>query len=195
MTKRIADMTPEEAVQHRLRCRIQREKDREKRKAWNKAWKMANAEHVKSYAAKWNAKNRETELLRKRKRAREVYHADLEAARARWRDYYWSHRQQCLKTRARVARKMQRKLDAEVLSTATAAVPRGLPEREEIVANIVMAFYARKLRRADIAKRAPEFIRAHNRENDHFKTVSLNECLPGTDLARIDTITAEDLPW
>ena len=64
-----------------------------------------------------------------------------------------------------------------------------------VVSDIVMAVLERQLTTAEIAKRAPDFIRAHNRANDHYKTVSLNECLPGTDLARIDSVTVEDLPW
>ena len=70
---------------------------------------------------------------------------------------------------------------------ASAAVPRGLPDRDEVIGNILLAC-APGSKRTDIAKRPPEFIRAHNRDNDHFKTASLNECLPATDLAPIDKL-------
>jgi hypothetical protein len=190
MTKRIADMTPEQAERHRKRRRQKidamtpEERERKRARARREGMTPEQLEHYRTKQRE-NAKRlglKHKDAISVRRRAFRI--ANLERCRAEGR-----------KHQHRIYAKKKRIREAKLFADANAAVPLGMPDREDVRNNILMAVHTRKLKAADIAKRAREFIRAYNRDNDHFKTVSLNECLSGTDLARIDSITAEDLPW
>jgi hypothetical protein len=227
MTKRVADMTPEE-LKRRNACRAKREaaltdEEREARRIakrvsqqkWlakelsdegREARRIAKCASQQKWVANMSAEQREKRRLRALAYDRRERAEQGEKLRARWRanaaahperslQNYYRHHEKNKKRSRRYYYEDKRKREAKLLADAKAAVPMGMPGREDIVMDIVTAVLSRSLTVADIAKRAGEFIRAHNRDNDHFKTVSLNECLPGTDLARIDTITKDDLPW
>lgn len=55
---------------------------------------------------------------------------------------------------------------------------------DEVISEITLAVFQGLLVEKDIGKRAGEFLRAYNRENDTFKTLSLDAPIGGTDLRR-----------
>jgi hypothetical protein len=51
--------------------------------------------------------------------------------------------------------------------------------------------FRREGRLADLAAETKKALRAHNRENDTFQTVSLDKFIPGTKTTYLDALVAE----
>lgn len=82
----------------------------------------------------------------------------------------------------------------EVYNLINKAVSRALPAhiRDDVIAEICLAVLEGKLFIDDIKKEVVKYIRAHNREYDHFKTISLDATITGTDnLTRLDLLEAQ----
>lgn len=75
---------------------------------------------------------------------------------------------------------------------ARKGLPAGLPPwiSDDVISEITLAVFQGWLVEKDIGKRAGEFLRTYNRENDTFKTLSLDAPMGGTDLKRIDLLEA-----
>jgi hypothetical protein len=149
------------------------EKNRDKRRAYARKWareysKRRLAEHPEETRAKWRA-----QYHRRRQ-------ADPKAARARWRQQYV---------------KKRRREGQRIYSAAAAAVPASLPRhvRDDVVAALVLGVIERRYTVESLPAQAKREIAAHSRQFDHFKTLSLDAPIAGTELRRVDTIAADAL--
>jgi hypothetical protein len=143
-----------------------RERDRE-------AWLAQKRAQGKRHRAKHRAK-----ILAKHKLYRDQHKEEHRKYNALWReknpDLARRHNQNSIRRRSHRAH-------SELMRAINAAVPRTLPQdaRDDIIMAMVEARISKRLISKDIPKRAPEFIRAYWRQNDRFKTLSLDAPLPG----------------
>ena len=126
------------------------------------------------------------EEVRKKDKEHHTKNAERIRASAR-RSYYKHHAKQIEKHKRRWDKVRSLKLvtlspDA-VLGMINNAVSRALPRfvRDDVVAAMCLAVLEGKLLVENISKEASKFLRAYNREFDHFKTISLDAPLAGCD--------------
>jgi hypothetical protein len=152
---------------------LEAKREREKRykaehpdevKARNARWRATHKEHIAEY-------NRQYALKRP------------EVCRAAWRKYELK----------RCSINQVRRSPEEVYRIALAALPSGLPRdvRDDVVNSLCLAILVGEINVKDTASKAKEFLRAHNREHDNFKTVSLDVLIPGTKTTYLDALVAE----
>jgi hypothetical protein len=98
--------------------------------------------------------------------------------------------------KARWAHGKNREKDAaEVYALIGAAIPRGIPDdvRQDIGSALIIKVMEGKVSATDVRRAVQDFISAHYKMFDGFKTSSLDEVIPGTDsLRRIDTVASDD---
>lgn len=136
-----------------------------------------------------------------RENARKRYAKNPEIRREQQRQSYWKHHdRQLARFRARWAKigslnKVKSDPD-KVYWLAVKAVPAALPRhvRDDVIGSILLSVMEGKTLVRDIAKSARQFVTAHNRDFDHFKTLSLDATMPGTDVTYVERLTIEDLP-
>lgn len=76
-----------------------------------------------------------------------------------------------------------------VNKVVSAALPKHM--RDDVIAEILLAVLEGKLLLDQIGQRVKDFVRDYNREYDTFKTLSLDEVIPGTNTSRLDMLAAE----
>jgi hypothetical protein len=163
------------------KCRV---RDRVKTRA---AW--ANMPREKR--ARINARDRARRLENleeERWKDREKYRKNAEKIRAQGRaEYRRNHQKHQERERRRSAKQRSQKQitlspDA-VFQTIDKAVSKALPRfiRDDIIAAMCLAVLEGNLFVENIPKEAAMFLRAHNREYDTFKTISLDAPLAGYD--------------
>ncbi len=171
-------MTPEQRAKKNESQQRYRQRNLERVRAMERASRAAHADRVKARERRYAEQNKE--YLAEYKRAWK--RANPERVKA----YYARHAEK----KRRVAKafpafgelQTRELMKVDVYAAARRALPSGLPAfvRDDVIADIVIAHLEGKLALAEIPSRAREFLRAHYREFDTFKTVSLDAIVPGT---------------
>lgn len=164
--------------------------DPERRERRRKSWSATFArrqQRVKSdpklsaaQRGRWRARYH-ADIERSRQRARDKYQRNRDLYRARDRARYWKHHDIHLERgrrrwRSQSARRSIRARPSEVRDLIERSIPREIPShvRGDVAATMLLAVLEGKLQLVDVNKEARIFIRAHYREFDTYKTVSLD---------------------
>lgn len=127
-------------------------------------------------------------------------HVDGDATNLKLENLTWADRRQPPKPKAVVDRtpvgeRLKRQLgQEEIYAAIDKVVPRSLSSdvRDDVIGDMLVAYYSGELAADDIKARAPEFLRRFNAMFGALKTVSLDAEVPGTDgLRRIDQMVDE----
>ena len=121
--------------------------------------------------------------------------------KAAYERHYWRfHEKQVAKHRRRwAATKSRRQITLSpdaVFRMIDKAVSRSLPRhvRDDVISAMCLAVLEGQLFVEHIEKEAQQFLRAHNRMFDHFKTVSLDAPVRGSeDMTLLDTLAAPEM--
>jgi hypothetical protein len=210
-TKRVSEMTPSEYAAYKKRRRTWLLNNRDKLTAAKKRWMQTPAGKVavKAAAKRWRQKDRESDSEACRAKDR-VYGArsrarskdkDIEEYRARkgatYAKYYAQRTSEQRQTRKALDRRrywrnhpLSRAKLRETMAVARAAIPRyAAPDvRDDVVQNLLVAVSDGTIRLQDIAAKAPEFLRAYNRQFDHHKVMSLDANIPGMKATWLDAL-------
>lgn len=207
MTKRVSDMTPKEHAAHKEQRRAWRANNPDKALAERKRWQQSPAgkavakrarekdreadpeaflEKGRAYRNQSNARLRELDYQKFRAQ-RNAHHAKYyagrtpeqrETSKAHYRRQHWrKHPMSPAKARQTVA-------------LLRAALPANIPAfiRDEVTQNIMLAITDGSIRYTDAAVKAPDFLRAYNRQFDHHKVKSLDENIPGMKSSWLDAL-------
>lgn len=169
--------------------RAYKQKRSEERCEETRQWKERNSDKMRVYYRAYKAKRRADPIL---------YRAYLDWAR----DYYQRNvekmRQKSRDKRARAASKTKiRRSPDEVYRDISKAVPSVLPRhiRDELIGTMCLAVLEGKLLVKNIKSEVAKYLTDYNRQNDHHRTLSLDETMRGGKAAWVDRLTEEDLPW
>lgn len=178
----------------------------EKDRQYIAAWKKANPEKMRQYRRKWAEENPDyaprwneehgnrwaesfkrwskanPEKVREKERRKRAK-AGPEKMREKWR------RQRLRRQSIKAMMESPDKIYSLILS----ALPSGLPRhvRDDVVGSLCLAIMERKVLVKNIKAEVGKFLKAYNREYDTFKTLSLDELIPGTKTTRLDALAAE----
>jgi hypothetical protein len=170
----------------------------DKRRENDRLWKNANADKVRSYQKTYRDKHK-AELAA----SKAAYYQNNREDRLAWyRQYYLNNREKEIsrrkiyQLRIRSVNQIRNSPD-DVMRIVTQAVSDRLPRhlRDDVISSVLLAVLEGKLLLDQVESRIQDYIRTENRMFNTFRSVSLDDVLPGTDLRRIDMITADDLPW
>lgn len=127
-------------------------------------WRRENKDKIRAYRRKWDSENRE-----------------------KCAAYY---RKGSIKFRS-IAR--ARRSPEEIFKLVMNAIPRELPrhERDDLVGTMCLAILEGKLLVKSVKAEVGKYLKAHNREYDTFKTMSLDEFVPGTKTRYVDNIASD----
>jgi hypothetical protein len=182
-------------------------------KATRDKWRMENAERTRAQAKAWRDKNLEKVNSARRShyasfpeihraRFRKHYYADHEKTLERQRRDYREHRERYRERDRKKAERRQsittfNRSPEQVFKNISAIVPAGLSrhDRDDLIGALCLAVLEGKLLVGNIKPEVARYLAAHNREYDHFKTLSLDETLPGGKGSWVDTLTEDDKPW
>ena len=196
----LAKLTPEEAMKELSKIREeynakmrewrskQGQKHKDRHAKLQRKWRKKNPERAREIHAEWEARNpgksREAKLKWSEKRRREGRKETPEAHKthnARW--YSRNKAVKLVNTDPATVRKMIAKQLPGYLTAET---------RNDIINEVIQAILARKVLFEEIQSCAKPFVTAHNRMFDHFKNVSIDAPIAGTeDFKLIDTIASD----
>ncbi|HWK66116.1 MAG TPA: hypothetical protein VNS34_14330 [Rhizobiaceae bacterium] len=174
--------TPEERRRRRAResGRRYRQLHAEQIRESNRRWKAANRDKSRLYRKRWNEANPE--------KARESF-------QAAWKKWAAANRE---KIREKQRRKNHRDYSLKVFQRSPdkfyrqilKLLPQTLPRhvRDDVASSLCLAIMERKVLTKNIQTEVANYLRAYNREYDTFKTVSLDETIPGTTMTRLDKL-------
>jgi hypothetical protein len=173
-----------------------------KRRAYAKVARIkSRALNPEAFAERERAKDqrrRHRDIQAARRRGRERYHRTREAKRLQASaSYYRNHDKQLARHRAKRARKeslAQVRCSPDVVyKLVTKAIPGGLPrhDRDDLAGAMCLAILEGKLLVKHIKAEVAKYLKAHNREYDTFKTLSLDAEIPGTKTRYVDNIASD----
>lgn len=178
----------EKAERRRQRNRAWRQANPDKVKAARRAYKAAHPDKVKASRRRWfhRWEKRNPEKAAERSAARKQRFI----ARVGIDEY----RRRQAATERRRQRRLKRERGARIYAAAAAVVPARLPRdvRDDVIAALVLGVIEKRFTIADMPAQAKAHLTAHYRDFGQFRTVSLDDVMPGIDrFRRVETIAAD----
>lgn len=171
---------PKTAEEKKEARRVYRLRNADQIREYRKIYRQKNPERRRQERARYRLRHREEYNAAKRRYRARLLAADPEGVRAKYRaqrdkSYARNRDRSCARERLLYARRR----DARALSHFDAirrAIPASYPAhvRDDIAGSMYVALAERKLKPADIALAAPNFIRAYWSDNSPYDTVSLD---------------------
>lgn len=207
-------LEPEAKAKPKKRSQTDEER-RRKRAEYQRAWRLRNLEKVResgrAYQRRYREENPEKiaaikriykelhreEIARKDREYRKRHpRTEWQAAHPeRMREYRrkWTKAHPDYMRNYHAKRKSQSVIHEspdKIYRSILGALPSSLPRhvRDDVASSLCLAVLEGKVLVKNIVKAAGEFLRAYNREYDTFKTVSLDETIPGTTMTRLDKL-------
>jgi len=108
----------------------------------------------------------------------------------KWLDAHPGAHQQMQRAYYRRKHGTSEKVGQDAFVAVYAAIPRNLPPdvRDEVAGTLFMALVDGTLRAADLSAKVREYVRAYNRQNDHYKVLSLDDKIPGMETSWVDNL-------